>query len=103
MDTSQIEKEYEEFAKEVLNEYYQNWAGLKEELNVSQIFVKYDQLFTPDNMAAVKRTRDASSGDDHRRLNRLFGSLLDTYLARQVTELTDKAATLETTTIWPTN
>jgi len=98
LDTSQIEKEYEEFAKEVLNEYYQNWAGLKEELNVSQIFVKYDQLFTPDNMAAVKRTRDASSGDDHRRLNRLFGSLLDTYLARQVTELTDKAATLETKT-----
>jgi len=98
LNIPQIEKEYEEFAKEVLNEYYQNWAGLKEELNVSQIFQKYSQLFTPENTEAVKRTREASSGDDYRRLNRLFGSLIDTYLERHVTELTDKAATLETKT-----
>jgi len=98
LNISEIEKDYEEFAKEVLNEYYQNWAGLKEELNVTQIFQKYGQLFTPDNMAAVKKARGASSGDDRRRLNRLFGSLVDTYLSRQVTELTDRAVTLETTT-----
>lgn len=98
MDTSQIERDYEEFVKEVLNEYYQNWAGLKEELNISQIFLKYSQLFTPDNIAAVKRTREASSGDEHRRFNRLFGSLVDTCLERQVSELTDKATTLETQT-----
>lgn len=98
MDIAQIEKGYEEFSKEVLIEYYQNWAGLKEELNVSRIFQKYAQLFTPNNAAAVKRVRENSSGDDYRRLNRLFGSLVDTYLAQQVTELTDKAATLETKT-----
>ena len=61
MDTSQIERDYEEFSKEVLNEYYQNWAGLKEELNISQIFMKYSELFTPDNIATIKRTREASS------------------------------------------
>jgi len=98
MDTSQIERDYEEFVKEVLNEYYENWAGLREELNISQIFVKYGQLFTPDNMVAVKRTREASAGDEYRRFNRLFGSLVDTYLERQVSELTDRAATLETQT-----
>jgi hypothetical protein len=99
MDTSQIEREYEEFTKDVLNEYYENWAGLREELNISQIFAKHSQLFTPDNMAAVRRTREASSGDEYRRFNRLFGSLVDTYLERHVSELTDKAATLETQTI----
>ncbi len=98
MDVSQIEAEYETFAKEVLNEYYQNWAGLKEELNISQVFLKYNHLFTSENMTAVKRVREGSSGDTHRRLNRLLGSLVDTYLARQVTELTDKAVTLETKT-----
>jgi hypothetical protein len=98
MDTSQIERDYEEFSKEVLNEYYQNWAGLKEELNISQIFLKYSELFTPDNIATIKRTREASSGDEHRRFNRLFGSLVDTYLEQRVSELTDKATTLETQT-----
>ena len=98
MDPSQIERDYEEFSKEVTNEYYQNRAGLKEELNISQIFLKYSELFTPDNIATIKRTREASSGDEYRRFNRLFGSLLDTYLERHVSELTDKATTLETQT-----
>lgn len=98
MDITQIERDYEEFVKEATNEYYQNWAGLKEELNISQIFQKYNQLFTPDNMGAVKRTREASSGDEYRRFNLLYGSLVGTYLERQVTELTDKATTLETQT-----
>jgi len=98
LDTSQIERDYEEFSKEVLNEYYQNWAGLKEELNISQIFLKYRELFTPDNIATIKRTREASSGDEHRRFSRLFGSLVDMYLGQQVSELTDKATTLETQT-----
>jgi hypothetical protein len=96
MHTSQIERYYEEFSKEILNEYYQNWAGLKEELNISQIFLKYSELFTLDTIATIKRSREASSGDEYRRFNRLFGSLVDTYLERQVSELTDKATTLET-------
>lgn len=99
MDISHIERDYEELSKEVLNEYYQNWAGLEEELNISRIFQKYNQLFMPENMAAVKRNRDGSSGDEYRRFNRLFGGLVDTYLAQQVSELTDTAATLETKTI----
>lgn len=98
MDISQLERDYEEFVKEATNEYYQNWAGLKEELNISRIFEKHSQLFTPDNMAVIKRAREASSGDDYRRFNLLFGSLLGTHLDRQVTELTDKATTLETRT-----
>ncbi len=98
LSVAQIEKDNEEFAKEVLNEYYQNWAGLKEELNISQIFTKYNQLFTPESMTAVKRIRETSSGDEYKRFNRLLGSLIDTYLARQVTELTDKVVTLETQT-----
>ena len=98
MDISQIERDYEQFVKEATNEYYQNWAGLKEDLNISQIFEKYNQLFTPENIAAVKRIREASSGDEGRRFNLLFGSLVGTYLERQVTELTDKATTLETQT-----
>jgi oligoendopeptidase F len=98
MDASQIERDYEEFSKEALNEYYQNWAGLKEELNISQIFMKYSRLFTPDNIAMIKRTREASSGDEHRRSSRLFGSLVDTYLGQQVSQLTDKATTLQTQT-----
>ena len=99
MDMSQIERGYEEFSKEVSNEYYQNWAGLKEELNISRIFMKYNELFTPDNIATIKRTREASSGDEHRRFSRLFGGLVDTYLGQQVSQLTDKATTLETQTI----
>jgi hypothetical protein len=98
MDMSQIERDYEEFSKEVLHEYYQNWAGLKEELNISQIFMKYSELFTPSNIAIIKRTREASSGDEHRRFSRLFGSLVDMYLGQQVSGLTDKATTLETQT-----
>jgi hypothetical protein len=96
LDISHIERDYEEFSKEVLNEYYQNWAGLKEELNISLIFQKYNQLFTPENMVVIKRNRESSSGDEHRRFNRLLGGLVDTYLAQEVSELTDKAATLET-------
>jgi len=99
MDISQVERDYEEFVKEATYEYYQNWAGLKEELNISRIFEKHSQLFTTDNLAAVKRARDASSGDDHRRFNLLFGSLLGTHLEQQVTKLTDEATTLETQTM----
>jgi hypothetical protein len=98
MNMSQIERDYEEFSKEVLNEYYQNWAGLKEDLNISRIFMKYSELFTPDNISTIKRTREASSGDEHRRFSRLLGSLLDTCLEQQVSQLTDKATTLETQT-----
>ena len=98
LDISQIERDYEEFTKEVMNEYYQNWAGLKDELNVSQIFQKHNELFTPESMAIVRKGIGALSGDELRRLERLLGSLVDTYLARQVAELTDKAVTLETQT-----
>ncbi len=98
MNVAQIEEANEQLAKEVLYEYYQNWAGLKEELNISQIFSKYGQLFTQESMLAVRKVREASSGDEYMQFNRLLGSLIDTYLARQVTELTDKAVTLETQT-----
>ena len=76
-------------------EWYLNWAGLKEEMNLSPIYNKYKHLFTKELILAVKEKRKQAKGEEDRKLRYLQQFFVSEYLGMVVKELSDKAETME--------
>lgn len=83
------------FCSDVNKEWYLNWAGLKDELNVSAIYEKYRHLFSKELMLEIKNRRKRASGEDERKLRYLQSFFLEYYLDMTARELTDKAETMQ--------
>jgi len=90
-----VSKDIELFHREKENEFYLNWSGLKDEMNLSSIYMKYRHLFRKDLILNVKATREKVSGDKERRLRYLQQFLTSNYLEMTVKELTDRRETAE--------
>jgi hypothetical protein len=96
-DIEPIRAEMEKFTQEIEKEQYENGSGLKEDLNTSAIFNKYNGIFTDETwVEEVKDRRVYQRGPDRMRMNYLYSMLLSTYIGRKNTELTDKIQTMET-------
>ena len=50
MNVNQFEKRAEAFREEMLREYYQALAGLKEQLEIAPIYERYADLFAEDTV-----------------------------------------------------
>jgi len=83
------------FCSDVNKEWYLNWAGLKDELNVSVIYEKYKHLFTKELILETRNRRKQTSGEDERKLRHLQAFFLEYYLDMAVKELTDKSETMQ--------
>ncbi|MDH4179167.1 MAG: hypothetical protein OEV33_01550 [Armatimonadota bacterium] len=59
---STYEQEAESFLTELEEEYYRNGAGLKETLDLSQIYEKYDHLFSRENVERLLESRETRPG-----------------------------------------
>jgi len=94
-DWNKIRRDVENFCSEMEKEWYLNWAGLKEEMNLSPIYNKYEHLFTKDLILAVKEKRKQSKGEEERKLRYLQQFFVSDYLGMVVKELSDKAETME--------
>jgi len=94
-DWDKIRRDVENFCSEMEKEWYLNWAGLKEEMNLSPIYNKYKHLFTKDLILAVKEKRKQSKGEEERKLRYLQQFFVSEYLGMVVEELSEKAETME--------
>jgi len=94
-DWSKIRRDVENFCSEMEKEWYLNWAGLKEEMNLSPIYNRYKHLFTKDLILAVKEERKQAKGEEERKLRYLQQFFVSEYLGMVVKELSEKAETME--------
>ena len=94
-DWSKIGRDVENFCSEMEKEWYLNWAGLKDEMNLSPIYNKYKHLFTKDMILAVKEKRKHAKGEEERKLRYLQQFFVSEYLGMVVKELSEKAETME--------
>jgi len=94
-DWNEIRQDVENFCSEMEKEWYLNWAGLKEEMNLSAIYDKYRHLFTKELILAVKEERKHAKGEEERKLRYLQQFFVGEYLGTTVREFTDKAETME--------
>lgn len=94
-DWNKIGRDVENFCSELEKEWYLNWAGLKEEMNLSPIYNKYRHLFRKELILAVKEKRRHAKGEDERKLRYLQQFFVSEYLDMVVKELSEKAETME--------
>lgn len=94
-DLEKIRIEVENFCSSINKEWYLNWAGLKDELNISATYKKYEHLFNKELILEIKERRKQASGEDERKLRYLQAFFLEYYLDMKVKELTDKAETMQ--------
>ncbi|WXG46398.1 MAG: hypothetical protein WED05_07000 [Candidatus Atabeyarchaeum deiterrae] len=95
-DLKSFRKGVDEFSSETSLEYYLNWAGLKEDLNLSNIFNKYANLFDRQNVTIIKkmRTKERKGGEIERRLRYLQAFATEESLGHSVKEYTDEFETV---------
>lgn len=94
-DWNKIRRDVENFCSEMQKEWYLNWAGIKEEMNLSAIYDRYKHLFTKELILAVKERRKHAKGEEERKLRYLQQFFVSEYLGMMVKELSEKAETME--------
>ena len=95
MDVEKIRKDAEAFTKELDEEYYQNLAGFKDELNIKDIYEKYGYLFERSTVDSVKKLRDSSDGDEKRRFSMLYSFIGGEFISNITKELDERFMTEE--------
>ncbi len=95
MDIRKVRRDAEAFVRAVDREFYENHAGLKEELNTSAIFDRYQHLFTPDAVAWIRGYRKGAEGEELRRARQLQALLIGEHLGNAAKQLTDREQTWE--------
>lgn len=95
MDLRRLRRDTESFVRAVSNEYYLNFAGLKEEFETTPIYAKYGHLFADEVLEDLRVRRKAATGDEERRLRLLQSALTDERLQNAVKEFNDRRATEE--------
>ena len=95
VDWNKVRLDVENFATEKEREWFLNWAGLKEEMNLSAIYKKYRHLFTKPLILEAKEKRKRAKGEEERKLRYLQEFFVSGYLDTVVKELTDKAETMQ--------
>lgn len=94
-DLNKVRLDVENFYTKIEREWYLNWAGLKDELNISAIYEKYQHLFTKELISSVRNARKRATGEEERRLRYLQEFLVEGHLDMTVKELTDKSETMQ--------
>ncbi|HXF50318.1 MAG TPA: hypothetical protein VNM43_01400 [Dehalococcoidia bacterium] len=87
-----LEAEAEAFASELSREYYLNYAGLKDRLEIAPIYARHAALFSRETVDAL-----LEADDDDPRLPELRWFVVEGYLDQAAKELTERIAERETT------
>src|SRR3954453_15583873 len=87
----------EEFSAELSREYYLHLAGRKPELEVEAIYRRFDDLFEPAAVEALRAAVDATSGEDRRRLRHLLHFAFDGLVGLRTKGEQEELALLEAT------
>jgi len=92
MNIEQYKIDAENFLGELDKEYYLHFSGKKSELNLDDIYRKYDFLFTFENSQFFKNLIDSSNGDNKKKAGYLFQFSTNTYLSKKYQKILDKIA-----------
>jgi hypothetical protein len=96
LDIATIRADVEPFQSELTDEFYRNYAGLKEGMSTAPIYSKYAHLFSEDAISAIKAFLDAKEGsEDVRWLKYLRTFSTMGHMDNSVKEITDKVVTFE--------
>lgn len=88
----------ESFQSELMEEFYSNYAGLKEDMSTAAIYVRYGHLFAQEAVQVVRdaaERAEADGSEDLRLLRYLRSFSTNGYIDNLVKHLTDKALTFE--------
>ncbi|MFQ6106177.1 MAG: M3 family metallopeptidase [Thermoplasmata archaeon] len=99
MDIEKIRKDMEAFNEKEDEEYYLNWSGQKDDMDLTSIYKEYEHLFTSDTVKFLKSEAEGASGEDKRRLRQLYAASSGGFLQNAVKELTDKKEQMEATKV----
>ncbi|WXG43772.1 MAG: hypothetical protein WED04_07020 [Promethearchaeati archaeon SRVP18_Atabeyarchaeia-1] len=79
------------FSQDSELEYYLNWSGQKDELNLSGIYEKYGHLFDKRKILEIRqlRSKKGKGREEDRKLRYLQGFVTHELLSQHVKELTD--------------
>jgi len=97
MNLEELRRDVENFNGDIDREYYLNWAGLKDEMNLSAIYDRYSGLFDPELIAEIRARRQGVGGEEERRLRYLQDFLTSTYLTERVKGLSSRVETMAAT------
>ena len=99
-ELSKLRADLEPFQGELMEEFYQNYAGLKEDFSTVPIYEKYSHLFSEGAIEAVKSALEGSDEGENTRWLRFLRTFSTMgYMDNAVKRLTDKASTFETQTV----
>lgn len=93
-----LRKDVEPFQSELMEEFYSNYAGLKEELSTAAVYERHGILFSQEAVRAVEEAAQnakAEGSEDLRWLRYLRSFSTNGYIDNLVKHLTDKALTFE--------
>lgn len=95
-----LREDLEPFQRELMEEFYQNYAGLKEEIATVQIYEKYAHLFSEEAVALTKDSAETCGVAEDGRWQRYLREFVTTgYVDNAIKHLTDKANTFETQSV----
>ncbi|MDD5660060.1 MAG: hypothetical protein PHR39_08655, partial [Actinomycetota bacterium] len=95
MNIEQYRKDAEDFLSKIDKEYYFHFSGRKPDLNLDEIYKRYDYLFTFDNSRYFKELIDTSIGDNKKKARLLFQFCTEGYLSKKYQKISDKIANNE--------
>jgi hypothetical protein len=97
LDISRIRGDLESFESDLMEEFYRNSAGLKEDLTTAAIYERYGHLFSEEALSAIRSAMEEVAGaEDSRWLRYLRTFSTMGYIDNAVKQLTDRANTFET-------
>lgn len=89
-----VEAEAEAFATELSREYYLNYAGLKDRLEIAPIYARHASLFSRETVDALLNASEQGGNDP--RLPELRWFVVEGYLDQAAKEITERIAERET-------
>lgn len=96
LDIGRLREDVEPFQSELMEEFYQNYAGLKDDMSTAAIYDKFAHLFSEDALGIIQGAMEKLEGtDDSRWLRYLRTFSTMGYMDSAVKALTDKTNTFE--------
>ncbi|OFW46769.1 MAG: hypothetical protein A2163_06360 [Actinobacteria bacterium RBG_13_35_12] len=92
MDIVKYKKEAEGFLSKIEKEYYLHFSGQKDSFNISDIYDRYDHLFTKKNIDYIRNLKDRSTGEERKKAAYLLKFCTEGYIGRQTKKLTRRIA-----------
>ncbi len=96
LTVGRLREDLESFQSELMQEFYSNYAGLKEEMSTAAIYERFSHLFSEEAVSAIREMSEAADrSEDSRWLGYLRTFSTMGFMDSGIKHLTDKALTFE--------